>query len=142
MYSLEYILRHFFLFRVVRYLLVGGAAAVTDISLFALFNIHFGLGITSASVLSFLFAVLVNYYLGVLITFESKVRFRRHEEFALVFLVSGSGLLLNIGCTYFFAQVTNFAPVIAKVVAALPTFVWNYLLRRNFIFKREMQRAN
>ena len=142
MWSPQYILQNFFYFRLVKYLAVGGAAAVTDISLFALFMMHFGLGIAAASVLSFLFAVVVNYYLGILITFDSRVRFRRHEEFVLVFLVSASGLLLNIGCTYLFVQVTNFAPVIAKILAALPTLVWNYMLRRNFIFKQEMKRAS
>lgn len=136
MYSLNYIVRNLFFFRVVKYLLVGGLAAATDISLFTLFNIYFSLGIATASMLSFVFAVTVNYYLGVLITFDSKVRFRRHEEFALVFFVSASGLLLNIGCTYLFVEMLNRGPVIAKVLAALPTFVWNYLLRRNFIFKQ------
>jgi putative flippase GtrA len=142
MWSPQYIFRNFFHFRLVKYLVVGGTAAVTDISLFAFFTIYFGMGIATASVVSFLFAVVVNYYLGILIIFDSKVRFRRYEEFSLVFLVSASGLLLNIGCTYLFVHLTDFAPVIAKVLAALPTLGWNYTLRRNFIFKQEIKHAS
>jgi putative flippase GtrA len=140
--SLEYILSNFFQFRVIKYFLVGGLAAVTDISLFTLFYLYYGLGIAAASVASFLFAVLVNYYLGILLVFNSKERFPKYKEFLLVLSVSASGLLLNIGCTYFFVQVVDLWPVIAKFLAALPAFVWNYTLRRNFVFKSVVQRAS
>jgi putative flippase GtrA len=74
--------------------------------------------------------------MGILLAFDSKVRFKRYEEFMLVCLVSASGLIFNIGATYLLFYFGGISAVIAKTVAAIPTFLWNYILRRNFIFKK------
>lgn len=122
--------------RVVRYLVVGGFAAIVDLSIFSYLNIYFGFDIFWASITSFIFAVIANYYMGILLAFDSKVRFKRHEEFMLVCLVSASGLIFNIGTTYLLFYFGGINAIIAKTVAAIPTFLWNYILRRNFIFKK------
>lgn len=121
--------------RLLRYLIVGGCAAVIDISTFTFLAIYFQVNILVSSIISFIFAVTANYYLGIAIAFKSEIRFNRIEEFILVFLVSFSGLLINIASLYLILNFTSLGLFIAKASSAIPTFVWNFMLRRNYIFK-------
>jgi putative flippase GtrA len=55
--------------RIVRYFLVGGAAAVLDIGLFAALAQYAGLPWFPVSVCSFVLATLLNYFLSIVFVF-------------------------------------------------------------------------
>lgn len=122
--------------RIVRYFLVGGAAAAVDISLYALFAVALGYPYLIVAGCTFLVATAVNYALSVRHVFESGIRFAKREEVALVFLVSGIGLLINQFALYVFVEYLDLNLVLAKVLATALVFFWNYLLRAHIIFSK------
>jgi putative flippase GtrA len=120
--------------KIVKYFFVGGIAAVVDIGLF-----YLGAGVASWNYLivgtvSFTLATVVNYVISVRIVFQSGVRFSRHHELVLVFLVSCLGLAINQAILYACISRLSVAILPAKLVATGGVFLWNYLLRSRFVF--------
>jgi putative flippase GtrA len=91
------------------------------------------LPILTASVLSFVTATLVNYLLCCGFVFRSG-RFSRPEEIARLFMIALVGLGLNTAVVLLLAQILQFDPTLAKILAVFPVFAWNYLGRRAMVF--------
>jgi putative flippase GtrA len=123
--------------RIVRYLFVGGAAAFVDIGLFTVFARLLGYDYLIVAACTFIVATGVNYGLSVRHVFESRVRFSRPYEVALVFAVSAIGLGINQGVLFVAVNKLGNELVISKAVATGVVFFWNYLIRANFVFKAQ-----
>ena len=123
--------------RIVRYLFVGGAAALVDIGLFAVFARLLGYNYLIVAACTFVVATGVNYSLSVRHVFESRVRFSRRYEVALVFAVSAVGLGINQLVLFVAVNELGNELVISKVLATGMVFFWNYLARANFVFKAQ-----
>lgn len=121
----------------VRYLFVGGAAAIVDIGLFTVFARLLGYNYLIVAACTFIIATGVNYGLSVRHVFESRVRFSRPYEVALVFAVSAIGLGLNQAVLFVAVTELGYELVISKVLATGMVFGWNYLIRANFVFKAQ-----
>ena len=67
--------------------------------------------------------------------FEGGVRFVRRHEIVLVFAVSAIGLVLNQLVLYVGVEFAHLNVIVAKVVATVMVFGWNYLARANFVFR-------
>lgn len=119
----------------VRYFAVGGASAAVDFLTFGV--LIYGLGVPWfwAALASFLLATLVNYLLSVRHVFDSGIRFRKHHEISLVFLVSGIGLLGNQLVLYFCIERMSLYPLVSKGISTGIVFFWNFFARSSFIFK-------
>lgn len=117
-----------------RYFFVGGAAAVVDIGLFALFAKVMGLPYLRVATASFVLATLVNYWLSVRFVFVSGQRFRRRWEMAMVFGVSAAGLAFNAAILWLCVERAHIELMAAKLVATGVVFFWNYFARRTLIF--------
>jgi putative flippase GtrA len=120
--------------KIVRYFFVGGIAAVIDIGLFFL-----GAGVARwnymlVGTVSFILATLVNYVMSVRVVFQSGVRFSRHHEVLLVFLVSCAGLVVNQAILYVSISRLGIGILSAKLLATAGVFLWNYQLRSRFVF--------
>jgi len=89
-----------------------------------------------ANVLSFILINLVHYALSIRFVFESGARFAKHQEILLTFLASGVGLLVNQLALYLLMRLLGLEVLIAKIGAIGTTFVWNYIVRQNFIFRK------
>lgn len=120
--------------RIVRYFLVGGVAAAVDISLYALFARVLGYPYLVVSACTFVLATAVNYVLSVRHVFQSGIRFGRRQEVLLVFLASGAGLAVNQLMLWFLVARLALDLVLAKVLATVAVFAWNYLVRARVIF--------
>ena len=120
--------------RIARYFVVGGVSAVVDISLFMLFAQGLGLPYLRVSAATFVVATLVNYWLSVRFVFVSGARFRRRWEVALVFAVSGVGLVLNLLILALAVERLGTSLFVAKILATGCVFFWNYLARRLLVF--------
>ena len=118
----------------VRYFLVGGAAAAVDISLYALFAQVLGYPYLVVAACTFVVATAVNYGLSIRHVFESGIRFGKRQEVALVFAVSAVGLAINQLALYVFVENFQANLIVAKVLATGAVFAWNYLLRSRVIF--------
>lgn len=132
---IQFVIENFTKFRSVKYLVVGGISAIVDIFVFYLLFAELSFNIIASSVIAFCFAVVVNYFIGNMFVFESKIRFMKTTEFSLIFIISASGLAWNIVLVYLMIYPMDMHPGISKIIAAAPVFLWNYTLRRNFIYK-------
>ncbi|MGH7120957.1 MAG: GtrA family protein [Acetobacteraceae bacterium] len=117
------------------YFTVGGLAAVVDIGGFMLLTGLFRIHWFWAALASFVVSATVNYLLSISFVFESGVRFRRHQEFALVLLVSVIGLAFNEAALWVMITAAGLARLPAKVIATGVVFLWNYNARQHFIFR-------
>jgi len=122
--------------RMARYFVVGGVAAVVDISFFFLCAKLLGFNYLAVATVGFFIATLVNYVLSVRFVFTSGVRFSRHGEIALVYLVSAVGLALNLLVLYLAISVAGLELMLSKLIATGAVFLWNFLSRNYFIFRR------
>ena len=121
--------------KIVRYFFVGGVAAGLDITVFGILTKGLGLPWFSVAVFSFVLANIVNYLLSIWYVFNSGVRFSRHHEVFWVFVVSGVGLVFNQAILWALIERLTWDLLLAKIAATSGVFLWNYGVRRNFIFK-------
>lgn len=117
------------------YFIVGGLAAIVEWIGFALFNKF--LAYLLATIIAFCFSTTFNYILGKKMTFKNYEK--KKSDLMNVFIVSAIGLGLNILFMYIMIDVFNFKyEFIAKVIATGLVFMWNYISRRLFIYKNEL----
>ena len=121
--------------KLLRYFAVGGAAATVDIGLFVIFAKLVGFNYLWVAASSFAIATFVNYMLSVRFVFSSGVRFSRANEFFLVYLVSGMGLLVNQAVLYTGIDLFMLEMVLSKCIATGVVFFWNYFARAYFVFR-------
>ena len=77
----------------------------------------------------------INYYLSITYVFSSGIKFKKKEEFLLVFVMSFFGLIFNqvfIYILYKFALINLFY---SKLITTGVVFFWNYNSRRYIIFR-------
>jgi putative flippase GtrA len=128
--------RHMTLLQVLLYLIVGGICFCIDIGGFILL-LHLAIPVLTASVVSFVTATFMNYFLCCVFVFRSG-RFSRSEEMLRLFFIAVIGLGLNSAVVWFLAECLAFPPTLAKVLAVFPVFVWNYLGRRSIVFDGDL----
>jgi len=117
---------------VIKYLIVGGIAAIVDLLLLYLFMETYGLHYLVSNTLSFIVATTVNYYIGVVIMFKPK---NAHREMTLVFMVSVGALMVSSLVMYVGISLMGLHYLIAKITSQIVGFIWNYLGRKRYIYK-------
>jgi putative flippase GtrA len=120
---------------IVRYFFVGGVAALVDWTLFGVLARWLGLPWFPVALFSFVAATGVNYILSIRHVFRSGTRFSSHHELAMVFLVSGIGLVINQAILWVLIERVHWDMLLGKILATGVTFLWNYSSRRFFIFR-------
>ncbi len=120
------------LLQLMLYLFVGGICFCIDIGGFILIR-HLIVSILIASAISFVAATVANYLLCCAFVFRSG-RFSRPEEMFRLFVIAVVGLGLNSAVVWLLAERLEFPPTLAKILAVLPVFAWNYLGRRTIVF--------
>ena len=119
----------------ISYFIVGGLSAIVEWICFAIFNKF--MVYLLATIVAFCFSTSFNYILGKHMTFRNYEK--KKSDLMNVFIVSAIGLGLNILFMYLLIDVFNFEyEFIAKVISTGLVFMWNYISRRLFIYKREL----
>ena len=119
----------------ISYFFVGGMAAIVEWVTFYISNLF--LNYTISTITAFILATTANYFLGKVMTFKNYKQ--EKKDIILVFVVSGIGLLFNVLLMRLFIEVLHFKiNIIAKVLATGIVFIWNYVSRRLFIYKKEV----
>lgn len=130
-----------FIRQLISYGFVGGIAALVEWLFFTLLTNLLGINYLLATSISFVFSTTTNWLLGKKITFRESDAYKgkTEKEIFLVFLVSGIGLLFNLGIMYILVDVlmlnTALLLVVSKIFATGIVFVWNFLIRKYFIYK-------
>lgn len=120
---------------IIRYFFVGAAAALVDWILFGIFAQLLGLPWFPVALTSFVCATLVNYVLSVRHVFRSGARFSPRHEVTMVFAVSAAGLVINQAILWLLIERAHWYLMPAKVQATGVVFIWNYAIRRFYIFR-------
>ena len=120
---------------IVRYFFVGGTAALVDWAVFYLLAQRLGLPWFPIALFSFVCATAVNYVLSIRHVFRSGTRFTPRREVFLVFAVSAAGLVLNQLILWLLIERLLWYLMPAKILATGVVFIWNYTVRRFFIFR-------
>lgn len=117
------------------YALIGGASALVDWSLFYILAILQDIHYLLSGTISFLFAVIFNYYVGIKFLFDSTARFSKQTEIFLVFLVSVVGLGINLFFLFLFSTWLAISLMLSKIMASFFTLGWNFSMRNYYVFK-------
>ena len=117
------------------YALIGGASALVDWSLFYILAILQDIHYLLSGTISFLFAVIFNYYVGIKFLFDSTARFSKQTEIFLVFLVSMVGLGINLFFLFLFSTWLAISLMLSKIMASFFTLGWNFSMRNYYVFK-------
>lgn len=120
----------------VRYFFVGSFAAIVDVGIFGIAVEVFRVDWLFVSLASFIVATVVNYFLSIMFVFSSGVRFGKPTEISLVFAVSGIGLCLNQSILWLLIEGGRVDAIISKITATGIVFVWNYIARKWYVFRR------
>jgi len=119
----------------ISYFIVGGLSAIVEWVCFAIFNKF--MVYLLATIISFCFSTTFNYVLGKKMTFRNYEK--KKSDLVAVFTVSAIGLVLNIIFMYLMIDTFSFKyEFIAKVISTGLVFMWNYISRRLFIYKKEL----
>jgi putative flippase GtrA len=88
-----------------------------------------------ATVLSFAFAVVMNWILSRKVVFGAS-HHHPAKEFLLVLVASLVGVAIQLGVVYVCVEVLLLYPLIGKVVSICFSFFWNYWFRAKLIYHK------
>ncbi len=115
------------------YLLVGVLSLCAD---FIVFLTLLPIGLVLAVIAGFVVGTIANYIFSKVLAFASGRFGRAHELFRL-FCVALIGIGLTLGIVLALSSL-GLSAVLAKLVATVAVFGWNFLGRRYFVFHAEM----
>ena len=118
-----------------KYLFVGGSAAILDLIIFYVFAESLQFNYLLVSIAGFIFSTALNYWLRVLFVFKSGISYSLHKEIILVYLVSLFALAVQLGMLFATVEWANLSLMISKVISMGAAFVFNFSLRKYFVFK-------
>ncbi len=120
--------------QLIRYVGVGGTAAIVEWMSFALLigpaRIHYLIAVT----VSFIVATAVNYVLSVRFVF-ARGKYPAHKELFLLYLVSAIGLFINLLLMSLFVGYLSIIAIPAKIAATGIVFFWNFGARKMWVFE-------
>ncbi|MDR1879032.1 MAG: GtrA family protein [Bacteroidales bacterium] len=120
-----------------RYFFVGGLAFLVDFAALALFTevCHFHYIISNT--ISFTLGLLVNYFISVLWVFNNSNVKNRKLEFVLFAIIGIIGLGINDLALWIFTHGYGIFYLLSKVLAAMVSYLWNFLARKYFLFNNK-----
>ncbi len=118
------------------YFIVGAIAALTDLIIFYVFAKHFGFNYLLITIVGFVVATLVNYFLSIKFVFNSGSRFSKGTEIIITYIVSSIGFIVHISVLFLLIDFLQFEKMLSKIIAIGTAFMFNFLLRKYYIFKK------
>ncbi len=120
-----------------RYFLTGGLAFVVDFGLFAVCLYALGWHYRVSNLVGLVAGLSVNYWISVRWVFAACKRSisNRSLEFSMFALIGILGVLLNQALMWFQVDFFGFLPMIAKFISAAIVLLWNFGIRKIFLFK-------
>lgn len=117
-----------------RYAVVGTLGTAIDLGSLYLLVEYAHLGVMFATTIAFVLAVINNFILNKIWTFENKHKNFR-KQFVKFMLVSLVGLALTEGFMYFFTFIVGIWYLYAKAITSLIVLTWNFLGNKHWTFK-------
>ena len=118
-----------------RYLICGGIATLTDISILFVLTHVVHINYLIAAACAFLTGMVVNYSLNIVLVFKSSGEIKK--EFPLFALIGIGGLTWTEIIMWLLVDKLNLYVMIAKGVAIILVLQWNFFMRKKFVFSAE-----
>lgn len=120
-----------------RYFLTGGLAFFVDFGLFAICLDALGWHYLVANLVGLVAGLAVNYWISVRWVFAACKRSvsNRSLEFSMFALIGVLGVLLNQALMWFQVDFLEILPMLAKFISAAIVLLWNFGIRKIFLFK-------
>lgn len=118
-----------------RYLVAGGVGFLVDYGTLALCYTVFGWHYLLAAALGFSAGLIFVYWASNVWVFNVR-KWERHRltEFSIFTLIGLIGLLLTMGCMWFFVELLFLSPLVAKLVTTALVLLWNYGARKVILY--------
>jgi len=127
-----------------RFIIVGGANTVIDFVFYNLLSKVLGLALPVANMISSFTAMLFSFFMNKKWTFRSSGKnYLREVTLFFIFTIISiwviqSGLIWLVENTLTDIDWQNFwAKNLLKVVASVPSLIWNYVMYNKFVFKNK-----
>lgn len=120
-----------------RYFLTGGLAFVVDFGLFAICLYAFEWHYLVSNLVGLVAGLVVNYWISIRWVFAACKRSvsNRTLEFSMFTLIGILGVLLNQALMWFQVDFLEILPMLAKFISAAIVLLWNFGIRKIFLFK-------
>jgi len=118
-----------------RYLICGGIATVTDVSLLFVLTHFLGFHYLFAAGASFITGMVVNYTLNTILVFKSSGEIKK--EFPLFALIGVGGLVWTEIIMWLLVGRLGLYVMIAKAAAIVLVLQWNFFMRKRFVFSQK-----
>ncbi len=116
------------------YVVVGGIATLTEWVFFYLIAVLLSWHYIVSTTIAYIISTFVNWIAGRILVFKSSDKSISSEVFA-IYVVGVLGLLMNIGIMFVMIDKLNINSMISKVFATGVVFIWNFIVRKLFIYK-------
>lgn len=116
-----------------RFAIVGAIGTVLDFTVLNITHRSFGLDLGWALTLGFLSGAINNYLMNSYWTFRQSSSWHKWGKFLII---AGIGLLFNNGIVLLLANSTGWNYNLAKLVALVVVFFWNFLANKSWTFDR------
>ena len=112
-----------------RYIFVGGIAAVVNIGSLYIFTDIFHLYYLISNIFGFVFGLITNYLLSKVLVFAKEQKFNKIIEFTIYAIIGVIGLGLD---TFFLWLFTSFGIyyLLSKIISTALVFIWNFGARK------------
>lgn len=117
-----------------KYVVVGGLAFIVDYTTLFIITQFIGLHYLLAATIGFLLGLVINYLLCIGWIFDQRTIENTKLEFTVFTLIGFAGLGLNNGIMFVAADWGGIHYLLAKLLAAAFVLIFNFLLRRHFLF--------
>jgi len=115
-----------------RYIFVGGVATIIDMGSLYVFTSMVGIHYLISAAIAFVFGVMANYLMSIVWVFKTTGNFKR--EITLFVIIGLGGLILNEIIIWLLVEKVNLYYMIAKAIAVVIVLVWNFGMRKKFVF--------
>jgi len=119
----------------VRYIFVGGIAAVVNIGLLFVLTSIFDIYYIISNVVAFIAGLTVNYFLTKKLVFTSKTRINSKLEYCIYGIIGIAGLIIDTTILWFLTSKIGIFYLLSKVISTLIVFAWNFSARKLLYMK-------
>ncbi len=114
----------------IRYLFVGGIAAIVNIGMLYVFTEIFNFYYILSNILSFILGLIVNYILSKKMVFQDDVTISKNKEFMIYAIIGIVGLGFDTLIVWILTDVIHIYYMLSKIISTLLVFIWNFVARK------------
>ena len=112
----------------IRYLFVGGIAAVVNIGMLYVFTELFKIYYIISNIMSFILGLIVNYVLSKKLVFQEETSISKKKEFMIYGIIGVIGLGIDTLMVWLISKKMYY--MISKIISTIIVFVWNFGARK------------